>query len=148
MIALPEETKVVDIFQIRKGRTVRVPFYDTQVPAGFPSPADDCEVELLDLNSYMIDHPVSTYLVRVSGNSMVGKQIFDGDILVVDRSLEPVSGKIVIAVVDGEFTVKEFFREGNRVELRPANPRFHAIKFHEGAELTVWGVVTGSVRKF
>lgn len=148
MIALPEETKVVDIFQIRTEKTVRVPFYDSQIPAGFPSPADDCEVELLDLNSYMIEHPVSTYLVRVSGDSMINRGIFDGDILVVDRSLAPVSGKIVIAVVNGEFTVKEFWREGKRVELRPANPRFRAIKFEKGSELTIWGVVTGSVRKF
>ena len=148
MISLAEETKVTDVFRVKEGKPVLLPFCDAQIPAGFPSPAEDCGIERLNLNSYMIDHPISTYLVRVTGDSMTGRGIFDGDILVVDRSLEPVSGKIVIAVVNGEFTVKEFWRVGNRVELRPANPRFRIIKFDEGSELTVWGVVTGSVRKF
>ena len=120
---------------------------ESPVQAGFPSPADDLN-GTIDLNEHLIRRPESTYLVRVQGDSMIDAGIFDGDLLVVDRSIEPSSGDIVIAVVNGDFTVKTLYRNGTKVELLPANPRCKKITFTESTELEIWGVVTNSVRSF
>jgi DNA polymerase V len=120
---------------------------ESPVPAGFPSPADDVK-DKIDLNEHLIRRPESTYLVRVQGDSMIDAGIFDGDLLVVDRSIEPTTGDIVIAVVNGDFTVKKFYKSGRIVELLPANPKYKKITFAEGSELEIWGVVTNSVRSF
>jgi DNA polymerase V len=118
------------------------------VAAGFPSPADDHLDRDLDLHELLIQHLASTFYVRLSGDSMQGAGLYDGDILVVDRSLEPKHHDIVIAVLDGELTVKRLYRQGNLVQLRPANPRFPIITIHDDQELLIWGVVTGSIRQF
>ena len=120
---------------------------ESSVPAGFPSPGDDLK-DKIDLNAHLVRRPESTYLLRVQGDSMIGAGIFDGDLLVVDRSIEPTTGNIVIAVVNGEFTVKKLYRNGSKVELLPANPRCKKITFTEGTELEIWGVVTSSIRSF
>ena len=112
------------------------------VPAGFPSPADDYLEGKLDLNQHLIKHPAATFFVRVSGESMIGAGIHPGDILVVDRSLEPAQRKIVIAVVDNELTVKRFRRVRGRVILMPENEDYEPIEIGEGTEFEVWGVVT------
>ncbi|MFA6132813.1 MAG: translesion error-prone DNA polymerase V autoproteolytic subunit [Phycisphaerae bacterium] len=91
------------------------------VAAGFPSPADDYVERALDLNEHLIEHPAATYCVRASGNSMVGTGIHDGDLLIVDRAIEPRDGSIAIAVIDGELTVKRIRRHGERLLLVPAN---------------------------
>jgi len=96
----------------------------------------------------LIAHKDATFFVRAKGNSMTGVGIFDGDLLVVDKSLSPHSGSIVIAVVDGDLTVKRFIQQKGTVVLQPANPRFKDIEFHEGQELQIWGVVTSTVKKF
>jgi SOS-response transcriptional repressor LexA len=90
----------------------------------------------------------ATYYVRLSGDSMKGAGLYGGDILVVDRSLEPKHNDIVIAVLDGELTVKRLYRQGSLVRLRPANPRYPIITIHADQELLIWGVVTGSIRQF
>ena len=120
---------------------------DSTVPAGFPSPAEGLD-EQFDLEAHLIRHHESTFFLRVSGDSMTGLGIFDGDLLVVDRELEPRSGDIVIAVFNGEFTVKRFRRNGSMIELLPENPAFPKIRLAEGVELEIWGVVTGAIRKF
>ena len=117
------------------------------VPAGFPSPADNVK-DKIDLNAYLVRRPESTYLIRVQGDSMIDAGIFDGDLLVVDRSIEPSTGDIVIAVVNGEFTVKRLYQNGVTVELLPANPSCKKMTFAEGAELKIWGVVTNSIKSF
>ena len=101
----------------------------------------------LDLNELLIKHPAATFFVRVSGNSMFGAGIHDGDLLVVDRSLEPIDGRIVIAVVNGELTVKRLRRRGDRFSLSPANAQYNVIDIDKDSELQVWGVVTCVIHK-
>jgi DNA polymerase V len=124
------------------------PLFLSLVVAGFPSPADDHLDRDLDLPELLIQHPAATFYVRLAGDSMRGAGLYDGDILVVDRSLEPKHHDIVIAVLDGELTVKRLYRQGDLVQLRPANPRYPIITVHADQELLIWGVVTGSIRQF
>ena len=124
------------------------PLFLSLVVAGFPSPADDDLDRDLDLHELLIQHPAATYYVRLSGDSMKGAGLYDGDILVVDRSLEPKHNDIVIAVLNGELTVKRLFRQGDLVQLRPANHRYPIITVTPDQELLIWGVVTGSIRQF
>lgn len=127
---------------------IHAPLFSYKVAAGFPSPADDYVEARLSLDQHLIRHKEATFFVRAKGNSMVGAGIFDGDLLVVDKSLTAASGDIVIAVVDGDLTVKRLIKRGDVVILHPENPRFKDIEFKEGQELQVWGVVTSSVKKF
>lgn len=136
------------LIPIEKSLPIHVPLFSHTVPAGFPSPADDYIQGRLSLDEHLIAHKESTFFVRAKGSSMVGAGIFDGDLLVVDKSLQPQSGNIVIAVMDGELTVKRLIRQGETVILRPENPRFKDIELKDGQELQVWGVVTSSVKKF
>lgn len=117
------------------------PLFSSRVEAGFPSPADDYLEGALDLNAHLVKNPASTFFVRVSGDSMIGAGIASGDLLVVDRSLAPESGNVVIAVLDGELTVKRLWRDGGRVELRADNPAYAPIRLSGAMELDVWGVV-------
>ena len=108
---------------------------------GFPSPADDYIEGELDLNRLLVENPPATFFVRVAGDSMIGAGIHHNDILVVDRSLEPVPGKVVIAVVDGELTVKRFCRDGDQIRLAAANPDYPDLVPAEESSVTIWGVV-------
>lgn len=114
----------------------------TPVKAGFPNPAEDARGIALDLNELVVRHPVSTYYLRVDGDSMVGAHIVAGDIVVVDKSLEPKSGDIVVAAVDGDFTLKHLKRDGKKAWLVAANPDYPPIALHEALDATLWGVVT------
>ncbi|ADH84871.1 LexA family protein [Desulfurivibrio alkaliphilus] len=125
----------------RKGE-LRRPLFTCGVSAGFPSPADDYIEGRLDLNQLMIANPAATFFVRVAGDSMIGAGIHHHDILVVDRSLEPTDGKVVIAVVDGELTVKRLRRQNGTIRLQAENPDYPAIKLNEETSCEVWGVVT------
>ena len=120
---------------------------DSAIPAGFPSPTDDSH-ETFDLVSHIIRHPTATFFMRVAGDSMTGAGIFDGDLLVVDRSLEAESGDVVVAVVSGEFTIKRFRRKGTNIELVPENPKYRKITLSEDMNLEIWGVVTGTYKSF
>lgn len=120
---------------------------DAKVPAGFPSPAQDHTQKRVDLNEVMVLNPLSTFLFQVAGDSMIGAGIFDGDRVIVDRAIEPQHGYIVLACVDGEFTVKKLDRRAGRVRLLPANPHYHPIELREGQEMSVWGVVTWNLRQ-
>ena len=101
----------------------------------------------LNLNSYLIDNPAATFFVRAGGDSMIGAGIHQGDLLIVDRSQHAVSGDVVIAIVDGEFTVKRLFIHGSYVELRPENRRYPTLKFSEETELEIWGVVKSVIHQ-
>ena len=119
-----------------------------RVQAGFPSPAEDFGASRLDLTAKLIKHPQATFVMGVSGLSMKDAGIDDGDLIVIDRAVKPVNGHIVLAVVDGEFTVKRLHKRGDRVALIPENPAFPPIELHNGQELCIWGVVTGCIKKF
>lgn len=119
--------------------------YGARVAAGFPSPADDDVEGWLDLNQHLIKHPAATFFVRVSGDSMLGAGIHPGDLLVVDRALEPAHGKVVIAAVDGELTVKRLEVRDGRVRLLAENDRYPPLECAEGADLQIWGVVASVI---
>lgn len=119
-----------------------------RVCAGFPSPAEDFAVKRIDLTEILIKHPQATFLLRVRGESMREAGIFDGDTLVVDRAIKPRHGHIVVAVVDGEFTVKYLHERAGRIKLKPANPTFPEIVPRDGQTVEVWGVVTASIKQF
>ena len=125
-----------------------LPAVQGRVPAGFPSPAEDYAVKRQDLNELLIRHPHATFFWQVSGFSMREAGIEDGDILVVDRALKARSGDIVVAQVDGDFTVKYLRLRANRPRLEPANPTFPTITFREGQQLIVCGVVTAVIKRF
>lgn len=119
-----------------------------RISAGFPSPAADYAEEGLDLNAYLVRNKPATFMFSVKGDSMIGASIEDGDKVVVDRALHPKHHDIVVAVVDGEYTIKRLFKHQGQVELRPENPAYAPILFSEGSELQVWGVVVGVVRRY
>jgi DNA polymerase V len=122
-----------------------LPLYAARVAAGFPSPADDYIEGKLDLNQHLVKRPAATFFVRAEGDSMIGAGIHSGDILVVDRSLKPYDGKIVIAVLNGEFTVKRFERRGGALRLLPENDSYPAMEITGAMDFTIWGVVTNVI---
>lgn len=124
-----------------------LPLYLARVAAGFPSPADDYLDTPLNLHEYLVANETATFMVRVSGESMTNAGILDGDILVVDRSLTPQPGHIVVAVLDGELTVKHLARHGGTWCLEAAHPDYPPLCVGEDQELIIWGVVTGVVRR-
>jgi DNA polymerase V len=125
-----------------------LPLDGVKISAGFPSPAADYEDKRLDINDYLIRNPVSTFFFPVQGESMQGAEIFDGDILVVDKSVRPRHGHIVVAFVNGERLVKRLHRRNGRVALLPDNPAYLPLEIQEGMELEVWGVVIGKFKRF
>ncbi len=122
------------------------PVFIAMVPAGFPSPADDYLEGKLDLNQYLIKHPAATFFVRVTGESMTEACIHSGDLLIVDRSLEPRDGTIVIAVLDGELTVKQLEKRKEKLCLLPANKNYEPLEVSEQQSFEIWGVVTNVIR--
>ncbi len=125
----------------------QIPVMSYRVPAGFPSPADDYVQDRVDLNEHLIQHRDASFILRVSGWSMVGAGIFDGDELIVDRAIEPIDGHVVVAVIDGELTVKRLKKSGKKIRLVAENPEYPDIEFNEGEELVIWGVVTRVLHK-
>ena len=111
-------SKIDSVMNFINNNTLSLPLYSSKVPAGFPSPADDHMEGKLDLNTHLVKHPTATFFVKASGDSMIGAGIHDGDILVVDRSLEPRQSRIVIAAVDGQLTVKRLKKKGKKIYLR------------------------------
>lgn len=126
---------------------VAVPLGVAKVSAGFPSPAADYEDKRLDINGYLVRNAVSTFFFPVQGDSMQGAEIFDGDILVVDKSVEPQHGHIVVAFVDGERLVKRLYKRGGRVALIAENPAYPPIQVTGEMEMIVWGVVVGKFKR-
>lgn len=119
-----------------------LPLFSSKVRAGFPSPADDYIECKLDLNSHLVKHPAATFLVRAEGDSMKNAGIYSGDMLIVDKSIEPLHGKIVIAAVDGELTVKRLHKTLEKTMLLAENPKYKPIVLNEEQDVIIWGVVT------
>jgi DNA polymerase V len=141
---------------ITKVKTIHTPdlsaghnqsLFEAMVPAGFPSPATDYQEDKLDLNNHLVQHPAATFFVRVAGDSMIGAGIHCGDLLIVDRSLEPKDKSVVIAVVDGEMTVKRIRIRGEKITLEPENENYCAWEITKDTQFEVWGVVTSVIHK-
>ena len=145
-ITVPEQL-LPDIEKLLNGEGYACPLYATSVQAGFPSPADDYIERKLDLNEHLIQHPAATFFVRASGQSMIGAGISDGDLLVVDRSLSVSNGKIVIAALNGELTVKRYQKKSDGVWLLPENPEYTPIHITSDIDALIWGVVTNIIKK-
>jgi DNA polymerase V len=123
-------------------------FLGNLVCAGFPSPAEDLGAQRIDLTQVLITHPQATYFLRARGQSMIDAGIFDNDILVVDRAVKPRHNHVVVAVVDGDLTVKYLYQRAGRIKLKSANPTFPDILPKEGQTIEVWGVVTSTIKQF
>jgi len=121
--------------------------YSHQIPAGFPSPAEDFLEKSLDLNEYLIKNKAATFLIRVQGSSMINVGIFDGDLLVIDRSIEPADGKIVLGVLNGEFTIKRISIKKSKLYLVPENEKFKTIEITPEMDFKSWGVVTYAIHR-
>ena len=132
---------VVSVQRAHRGATRQRPFFLSQVPAGFPSPADDYIQNSLDLSEHLIEREASTFFVRVAGDSMTEAGIHDGDLLIVDRAKEPEDGSVVVAALDGELTVKRYRFEAGQPSLVPEAEGHDPILIEPGQELIVWGVV-------
>jgi DNA polymerase V len=115
------------------------------IKAGFPNAAEDSPEVPLDLNTLLVKHPASTFYMRVDGDSMQDMSIHTGDLIIVDKSLEIRSGDVVVAFIDGEFTLKQFIKLGNKGILKPANPAYPEIEVGEGNDFQIWGVVTNTI---
>ena len=121
------------------------PLYCDLIKAGFPSPADDYSDNSLDFNEYLIKNKAATFIVKVQGDSMIGAGINSGDLLVVDRSVTPVNKSIIVAVINGEFTVKKLVKEFGHYYLHPENPEFPVTEITEEMDFQVWGVVCHAI---
>jgi DNA polymerase V len=140
--------KVTKVFSPDPSTSVERPLFQVPVPAGFPSPADDYIEGKLDLNKHLIKHPAATFFVRVEGDSMIGAGIHSGDLLIVDRSVEPMDKSVVIAVQNGELTVKRIRKRRGKLYLMPDNEDYEAVQIEEGTDFEVWGVVMHVVHSF
>ena len=123
-------------------KKLKIPLFETRVSAGFPSPAVVFYEKAIDLNELLISYAAATFFVRVKGTSMIDAGIREGDVLIVDRSINPENNHIVIAMLDGEFTVKRLKQRNGKTFLEPANKECSSIEIKESQELIVWGVVT------
>lgn len=135
------------INSINRDEQSEIPYVDGGVRAGFPSPAQDSVFESIDINKLIVRHPATTFCARVVGDSMEGANVFDGDILVIDRSLEPRNGDMAVCCIEGEFTLKYIEVESDGLWLRPANPSYPRIKVDEAEYFQIWGIVTFSIHK-
>lgn len=133
---------IQEILEYVQTNGYELPLFTSAVQAGFPSPADDYMEGKLDLNKHLIKHPTATFFVRAAGESMIKVGIHHGDILIVDRSLEAKHGKIIIAAVDGELTVKRLYKSSKGTYLMPENDQYKPIKITDINDVVIWGVVT------
>ncbi len=122
-------------------------FISGGIKAGFPSPAADFEESKVSLDHLLVKNKEATFYAKASGNSMIGAGIDDGDILVIDRSLEPRNNAIAVCLIDGEFTVKRIKKDNDEVYLMPENPQYEPIKIEEQNELIIWGIVTYAIKQ-
>ena len=138
-------TKIDAVFSPDLSTACERPLFMVPVAAGFPSPAEDYLEGKLDLNKYLIKHPAATFFVRVTGDSMLAAGIHPGDILIVDRSIEPADKKVVIAVIEGELTVKRIRKLKGKVVLMPENENYKPLSIDDGMNFEIWGVVTSVI---
>jgi len=131
----------------KEGNSIGQWLIEQGISAGFPSPADDFKEIRISLDRELVKNRDSTFYARVSGESMVEAGLDDGDLLVIDRSLDPKNGKIAVCLIDGEFTVKRIKREKDKFYLMPENNQYKPIELKKGNELTIWGLVEYVIKK-
>ena len=136
------------IINFRKNKKTKIKLYTTSISAGFPSPAEDHMDISLDINEYLVKHPSSTFYIYVKGDSMIDSGIFDGDLLIVDRSLEVKSNSVVVAVIDGDFTVKKIKKDSGNLYLIPQNKKYKPILLENNMDFQIWGIVTHTIHHF
>lgn len=134
-------------YQVDINEALKIPLFASRISAGFPSPADDHIDKRLDLNELIIRHPSATFFLRVKGDSMEDANIFEDDILVVDRARTARSGDIIVCVLNGEFCVRRFIKEGKQIQLVSDNPAYESIPVGREMDFEVWGVVTYTIHK-
>lgn len=139
---------ILDFYSISTGTYLELPLIEQRISAGFPSPADDFLDISIDLNKELIKNPSATFFGRVNGDSMQDLGIDDGDLLIIDKSIEPTDGKIAVCFIDGEFTLKKIKTEKNFCLLVPANKKYKPIKVTENNEFIVWGIVKHVIKSF
>ena len=140
-----KRSDTVIAFPAKQPAAVALPLFTGKVAAGFPSPADDYVEKTLDLNELLIQKPAATFFVRAEGESMLGAGIHPNDILVVDRSIEPVSGRIIICALNGELTVKRLQKMGQQIVLAAESPAYADISSNDYIDIDIWGVVTSVI---
>lgn len=143
-----QTTTTLEFYFPDHGTKMKLPFLDVGISAGFPSPADDFIELSIDLNKHLIKHKDTTFFAKVKGHSMKDAGIYDGDLLIIDKSLEPQDGKIAICQIDGEFTVKRIKIEKNLIWLVAENENYKPIKVTPENELMIWGIVIHSIKSF
>ena len=137
-------TKITNVDMLKH----EFPLFLSSIQAGFPSAADDYLDKKIDLNEHLIKHPAATFFVKVKGDSMIGAGIYSGDMLIVDRSEDPKNNSIVVAILNGEFTVKRLQKKESKIFLIAENPNYKPIEITEGMDFEVWGVVLHTIRSF
>jgi DNA polymerase V len=133
------------IYQRDEGPGTLIPLFAEKIHAGFESPAADYEEAKIDLNDYVTKYPEATFFARVTGECMIGSGIFPDDLLVVDKSLTPSSGDIVVGIIDNEFILRSYFKKGQKEYLMPDNAYFKPIERNETTHFEIWGVVPHSI---
>ena len=146
LAAAKKSGDVAAFFGVEGRSALHIPMTAWSAACGFPSPAEDYVDRPLDFNELLIEHPAATFAIRIEGDSMTGAGIFPGDIAVVDRARTPINGNIVLALLDGEFTVKRYRRDGATITLLPENPAYAPVTVSEERGFEIWGVVTRSIR--
>lgn len=139
--------KKIEIFTPESEEKMEMPYVSSGIKAGFPSPAADFDEVRISLDQIVVKNKAATFYAKASGNSMIGAGIEDGDVLVIDRSLEPVNNKIAVCFIDGEFTVKRIKIEKDSICLVPENDAFEPIQITESNQLLIWGIVTYVLKK-
>lgn len=147
MLTVSNKYRALNVYAPDMESTYSLLYVSHGVSAGFPSPAQDFMETKIDLNKELSKNPLSTFYIRVSGNSMIDAGINNADILVVDRSMEPANGKIAVCLIDGEFTVKRLVTNTDCLYLMPENKAYAPIKVTETNQFTVWGIVTYVIKK-
>jgi DNA polymerase V len=142
-----KQKKILNFFIPKKENGIGQWLAEERISAGFPSPADDFKETRISLDRELVKNKEATFYARVSGDSMIGAGLDDGDLLVIDRSKNPVNGKIAICLIDGEFTVKRIKKEKNKLYLMPENKNYKPIELKEENELIIWGVVEYVIKK-
>lgn len=137
----------LEFFKPSLKSNIELPLVEATISAGFPSPADDYSEARLDLNKELITNESATFYARVRGDSMTLAGISDGDLLIIDKSKTPVNGSIVVCLIDGDFTVKRLNKKGNQFYLMPENDKYQPIKIKPENDVTIWGVVTYTIKK-
>ena len=142
-----KQKKILNFFTPKKENGIGQWFSEEGISAGFPSPADDFKETRISLDRELVKNKEATFYARVSGDSMIGAGLDDGDLLVIDRSKNPENGKIAVCLVDGEFTVKRIKKENNDFFLMPENTKYKPIELKEENELIIWGIVEYVIKK-